>query len=221
MWQLKTSHNCLSDTEYIYNKVYLSERNDQGMNVPESILIKRLQKGEEDAFQELVEMYQNKVYNTCLGYVKNPDDADDLAQEVFIKVFQSIGKFKGKSSLSTWIYRITINESLDFLRKIKRKKRAGIFGKLFGIDDHSITEATDFDHPGIKAENKEQAKILYAAIERLPENQRTAFTLHKLEGLSYEQIAEVLDKSVSSVESLMFRAKNNLKNELYAYYQNL
>ena len=96
-----------------------------------------------------------------------------------------------------------------------------MWGRIFGERAHSALQVADFDHPGIKTENKEQANILYAAIDRLPDNQRAAFTLHKVEGLSYEQIADVLQKSVSSVESLMFRAKNNLKKELYSYYHNL
>ena len=203
------------------NPVNLNDTFRKRMTDPEEKLIRRLQNKDEEAFRELVEEFNQKVFNTCMGFVRNEEDADDLAQEVFIEVYQSIKKFKGQSSLSTWIYRITVNKSLEFLRKMKSKKRSGFFSKIFGNDDSASLEVPDYDHPGIKAENREQAGILYAAIEKLPDNQRTAFTLHKLEGLSYEQIAEIIQKSVSSVESLMFRAKTNLKKELYEYYKNM
>ena len=189
------------------------------MHNDDHILVRDLKNREEDAFRYLVDQYQDKVYNTCISFVKNPDDADDLSQEVFIEVYNSIHKFKEESKLSTWIYRISVNKSLQYLRKMKRKKR---FGFLIGIGDEGKLNdpaKLDFNHPGIMAENKEKAAILFQAIEKLPENQRIAFTLHKLEDLSYDQISEIMQKSLSSIESLMHRAKVNLKKELYHYYK--
>jgi len=189
------------------------------MHNDDHILVRDLKNGEEEAFRYLVDQYQDKVYNTCISFVKNPDDADDLTQEVFIEVYNSIHKFKEESKLSTWIYRISVNKSLQYLRKMKRKKR---FGFLIGIGDEGKLNdpaKLDFNHPGIMAENKEKAAILFQAIEKLPENQRIAFTLHKLEDLSYDQISGIMQKSLSSIESLMHRAKVNLKKELYHYYK--
>ena len=189
------------------------------MHNDDHILVRDLKNGEEDAFRYLVDQYQDKVYNTCISFVKNPDDADDLSQEVFIEVYNSINKFKEESKLSTWIYRISVNKSLQYIRKMKRKKR---FGFLIGIGDEGKLNdpaKLDFNHPGIMAENKEKAAILFQAIEKLPDNQRIAFTLHKLEDLSYDQISEIMQKSLSSIESLMHRAKVNLKKELYHYYK--
>jgi len=189
------------------------------MHNDDHILVRDLKNGEEEAFRYLVDQYQDKVYNTCISFVKNPDDADDLTQEVFIEVYNSIHKFKEESKLSTWIYRISVNKSLQYLRKMKRKKR---FGFLIGIGDEGKLNdpaKLDFNHPGIMAENKEKAAILFQAIEKLPENQRIAFTLHKLEDLSYDQISEIMQKSLSSIESLMHRAKVNLKKELCHYYK--
>jgi len=182
------------------------------------ILIEELRQGEEGAFRQLVDEYQDKIYNTCISFVKNADDADDITQEVFIEVFNSIQKFRADSKLSTWIYRITVNKSLEHLRKMKRKKRSGFLQWLGTEGTESELQVPDFDHPGVLTENREKARILFNAIEKLPEKQRIAFTLHKMEDLSYEQIADVMQKSLSSVESLMHRAKNNLKKELYAYY---
>jgi RNA polymerase sigma-70 factor (ECF subfamily) len=191
------------------------------MEKDDHILVSDLKDGEEEAFRYLIDQYQDKVYNTCIGFVKNPDDADDLTQEVFIEVYNSIHKFRLESKLSTWIYRISVNKSLEYLRKMKRKKR---FGFLFAIGDEGKQRGNvelEFNHPGILAENKEKAAILSQAIEKLPENQKIAFTLHKLEDLSYDQISEIMRKSLSSVESLMHRAKLNLRKELFNYYKSL
>ncbi len=182
------------------------------------ILVEELKLGEEGAFRQLVDEYQDKIYNTCLSFVKNEADADDLTQEVFIEIYNSIHKFRSESKLSTWIYRIAVNKSLEHLRKMKRKKRSG-FRHWFGSEENEPElQVPDFEHPGIVTENREKASILFSAIEKLPEKQRIAFTLHKVEDLSYEQIADVMQKSLSSIESLMHRAKDNLKKHLYAYY---
>lgn len=170
---------------------------------------------------QLVNLYQDKVYNTALGLVQNPHDAEDIAQEVFVLVFQKIAQFKGNATLSTWIYRITVHCALDFLRKQKRQKRFGIIQQIFGKQElEPISEIPVFLHPGIQLENTERAAILFAAIEKLPDNQKTAFILHKLEAMSYAEIALVLETSVSAVDSLLSRAKQNLRKLLADYYQN-
>lgn len=169
----------------------------------------------------MVDLYQDKVYNTALGLVQNPHDAEDIAQEVFVIVFQKIHQFKGNATLSTWIYRITVHYTLDFLRRQKRRKRLGVLQQIFGKQGlEPEKELPVFLHPGIQLENSERAAILFAAIEKLPENQKTAFVLHKLEAMSYAEIALVLETSVSAVDSLLSRAKQNLKKLLADYYQN-
>lgn len=187
------------------------------MPTPDQILIDELKQGKDRAFKELVERYQQRVYNTCLGFTKNPEDADDLTQEVYIEVFRSILKFRMDSQLSTWIYRIAVNKSLETLRAKKRKKRFAQLRSFF-YSDNSVIEVPDFVHPGVIAENKERSKILFQAMEKLPESQRIAYTLHKVEGLGYDEIANIMKKTVSSVESIMHRAKNNLQKSLYGYY---
>ncbi len=182
--------------------------------------IQQLKNGQESAYKILVETHKNQVINTCFGFVSNNTDADDIAQEVFIEVFKSIDSFNEESKLSTWIYRIAVNKSLDFLRKAKRKKRwSGLF-RLEANDSETIDNwAINSQTPAKELEQKERITILTNAIEKLPPNQKTAFTLHKYEDLSYKEIAEVMDTSLSSVESLMHRAKSNLKSYLYTYYQ--
>lgn len=189
-------------------------------NVDERLLVERLKEGDEPAFRYLVETWQTMVYNTALGIVQKPPDAEDIAQEVFVQVHQSIQSFKGDSKLSTWIYRITITKSLDHERRKKRKKRFAFVTSIFGEDDQVNVEAPEFNHPGVLLDRKEEAGRLFGAIAELPDNQRIAFTLHKLEGLSYQEVGEIMDASISSVESLMHRAKVNLRKKLADYYQN-
>ena len=183
----------------------------------ETELIEQLKLGDETAFKTIVEQWKDMVYNTILGIVQNETEAEDLAQDVFIKVFEKIGTFKGDSKFSTWLYRIATTTALDHLRSKKRKKRFGFLQSLGGESDEKDL-IPDFHHPGVSLDNKERAAVLFKAIESLPENQKTAYTLHKLEGLSYRDVSDVLNTTVSAVESLMSRANQNLRKELEEYY---
>src|SRR4028119_1730384 len=128
------------------------------------------------------------VYNTALGIVQNTEDAEDVAQETFVQVYESVHSFKGESKFSTWLYRIAITKSMDHLRRKKRKKRFAFIQSLFGLNNEILYETPDFNHPGVKLDNKETAAILFKAVDKLPANQKIAFTLHKMEGLSYQEI---------------------------------
>ncbi len=182
-------------------------------------LAQRLGVKDEGAFKALVDRFQEKVLNTCLGFVPNREDAEDLTQEVFWEVHRSIEQFRAEAKLSTWIYRIAVNKSLEHIRRNKRQKRQSQLQSLFGIRDAAAPHASRLDHPGLSLENKERAEVLFGAIDKLPENQRIAFTLAKVEGLSYQEIVEVMGVSLGSVESLVFRARKKLKEHLYAYYK--
>ena len=182
--------------------------------------IQHLKKNDEKAFQLMVDLFSKKVYNTCIGMLQNMEDAEDVTQEIFITVHLNIGLFKEESSLSTWIYRISVNKCLEFIRKKHRKKRVGVFKSIFTSDgEKALENHSDFIHPGIQLENKERAKVLFKAIELLPEQQKSAYVLHKLEQISYNEIAGIMEVSLSSVESLLFRAKQNLKKHLATYYE--
>lgn len=184
----------------------------------ERILVEQLKHGDEAAFKTIVETWQNMVFNTALGIVQNAEDAEDIAQEVFVQVYQSISSFKGESKFSTWLYRITVTKSLDHERKKKRKKRFAFVRSIFGEQNEVLVNPPDFHHPGVVLDDKEDAAVLFSAIAELPENQRVAFTLNKVEGLSYQEVSEIMKSTVSSVESLMHRAKNNLKKKLEDHY---
>jgi len=182
-------------------------------------LIEQLKQGNETAFKTIVETWQNMVYNTALGIVQNTGDAEDITQEVFVQVYQSVSSFKGDSKFSTWLYRIAVTKSLDHERRKKRKKRFAFVRSLFGEESEVVVHPPDFNHPGVVLDKKEEAAILFSVINKLPENQKIAFTLHKLEGLSYQEVSEVMETTVSSVESLMHRAKTNLKKKLEEHFK--
>ena len=187
----------------------------------ETEIIQKLQQGNEQAFKQLVENYQKLVVNTCFGMVHNTEDAEDIAQEVFIEVFRSIQNFRADSKISTWLYRIAVNRSLNFIRDNKRKKW---HHSIKDVMTGKTSQSSKINHinnetPATELENMQRAKILHEAIDSLPENQKTAFTLNKYEDLSYKEISEVMNLSVSSVESLIHRAKIKLQKKLYTCYK--
>jgi len=186
----------------------------------ETMEIQKLKEGDTAAFQQLILQHQHRVINTCYGFVHNREDAEDIAQEVFLEVYQSIEKFRGDAKLSTWIYRISVTKSLDFIRKQNRKKRFGTLRSIFGREKEIEQLPAPASHnPGKILEQQERANALKHAVDALTENQRIAITLHKYEGFSYKEVADIMDTSVSSVESLIHRAKQNLRKKLYAYYE--
>jgi len=186
----------------------------------ETELVNKLKNGDEEAFRIIFNENHKKVVNACYRMVNDIETAEDLTQEVFIKVYSSIHQFRGESQLSTWIYRIAITKSLDHLRAQKRKKRMAILKYLSGDEEHQIEiEAPKDLNPDVIVDNSERMKILSNAINKLPENQRVAFSLSKYDEMSSKEIAELLSTSVSAVESLIHRAKKNLEKVLYNYYK--
>jgi RNA polymerase sigma-70 factor (ECF subfamily) len=185
----------------------------------EKDFIKGLLDGDSRIFKELVEKYQLPVINTCLGIVHNRQDAEDIAQDVFVEIFRSIQSFRADSKLSTWIYRIAVNKSINRVRRQKRQKWLSPLEELI-TGKHGteiITDPTSL--PSSELENRQRQHKLHIAMDTLPENQRIAFTLNKYEELSYHEISEVMNLSLSSVESLIHRAKVNLQKKLWSCYQ--
>ena len=173
-----------------------------------------------EAFAAFIQLHQQLVMSTALGIVQNTEDAEEITQDVFVEVFQQHQHFKGESSVTTWLYRITTNKCIDHIRRKKTKKRfAFITGLFHNNSNEPIHDAGHFVHPGVVAENKEKAAILFRAIEQLPEKQKTAYVLYEIENLSYAEIAEILNSSVSSVESLLFRSRQGLRKILETFYK--
>jgi RNA polymerase sigma factor (sigma-70 family) len=186
----------------------------------ERTLVEQLKQGDENAFRTIVTTWQDMVYNTAMGILQSTEDAEDVSQEVFVQVYESIHTFKGESKFSTWLYRITTSKALDHIRRRKRKKRFAFVQQLFGENNEVIIQPPDFNHPGVVLDNKETAAALFRAIEKLPDNQKISFVLNKVEGLNYQEISEIMKTTVSSVESLLHRAKTNLRKWLQQDYFN-
>jgi len=172
-----------------------------------------------EAIQYMVHNYQKNVIKTAYYFVANMEDAEDLSQEVFLEILKSIGRYKKGATLYTWIYRITVNKSLDHLRKQHRRRFIQKLGTLIQVSNDGMNR---FDNePAIletRNDDKEKRKILDNAVNSLPENQKISFILNKYEELSYKEISEIMNLSFSSVESLIHRAKLNLQKKLVNHF---
>ncbi|KQK26535.1 hypothetical protein AR438_04610 [Chryseobacterium aquaticum] len=154
------------------------------------------------------------VYNLALQYTQNTEDAEEITQDVFVKISKKMDGFKNESSLKTWIYRITINTSLDFL-KSKNSKKKFFFGLFRNSDsENRQNELVDFNHPGVVLEQKEEVMKIFSFINMLPNDQKTVVILMKIEGNSQQETAEIMNISQKAVESLFQRAKKNLIQKL-------
>ncbi len=184
-------------------------------------LLEQVVSGDQNAFRLLVDKYQILVFNTCLGFVGNRQSAEDLSQDVFIEMHRSISKFRGDSRLSTWLYRIAVNKSLNYIRDNKKHLMVRSIERFFYGEKEEKLDMEDqmFGTPDDTLEQQQHARSLSKAIQSLPENQQIAFNLNKFDDLSYKQIAEVMDVSLSTVESLIHRAKKNLQKRLASYYK--
>jgi RNA polymerase sigma-70 factor (ECF subfamily) len=185
----------------------------------EQELINGLIKQNKASIEHLVNNYQNTIIKTSYYFVDNMEDAEDLSQEVFLEILKSIDRYKKNANLYTWIYRITVNKSLDHLRKQKRKRifqrlesfmRLSNEGERYNVEELAVADTRN--------EDIENRKILDAAVSSLPRNQKIAFILNKYEEMPYKEISEIMSLSLSSVESLIFRAKMNLQKKLLNYF---
>ncbi len=181
-------------------------------------LLNRLAHGDQIAGRQFVDNHQVNVYNVCYSFLQNEHDAEDVAQEVFIEAIRNSGKFRGDAKLSTWLYRIAVNRSINHLRDNKKRRFWKEIDALFGFGS-SGDEPLETG-PAVNAdylEQKELKQLIESSIQSLPEKQRIAFTLNKLEDLSYAEVAEIMQTSLSSVESLIHRARTGLQAKLKNY----
>lgn len=190
------------------------------MQLDDQSFILLAERNPDKAFLYLVDQYSDMVFSVCVNLVLQREDAEDLTQEVFTSAYTSLGSFQGNSKLSTWLYSIALNKSKEFLRNKTRQKRSGHHVQVDGEHMQWMQSGlVELDHPGVLLENKERAAIYYTALEQLPTNQREAWVLHKNEGLSYAEVAEIMNTSISSIESLMFRARKGLQQLLRDFYE--
>lgn len=202
----------------VIGKTYVSSPERQAEADDDLAIVNRVQAGDVDAFDDLIKKYRERVYSVIYNLTSNREDASDLAQDTFIKAFQSINRFKGKSSFFTWLYRIALNTTLTHLRKNKLR-RFFSFEKM-NEEDHSagfiedlITES-DSDKRALMNELQEK---LNDAFQKLSVKHRTVITLFEIDGLSHKEIADVVGTSVGTVRSRLHYAKQFLQAELKDY----
>jgi RNA polymerase sigma-70 factor (ECF subfamily) len=166
--------------------------------------------------EDIYEQYNNIVFNLCLNYVLQVEEAQDITQEVFVKVYHRFQQYNPeKATIKTWICQIAINQCLDFLKSKKTSGRFGFLTSLFYQDTNEpIETAINIHHPGIAAEDKDGLEKLLKIIYTLPDNQKTAIILTKVEGRPQHEVAEIMNISIKAVESLLQRAKQNIAKKL-------
>ncbi|MFH1946447.1 MAG: sigma-70 family RNA polymerase sigma factor [Acidobacteriota bacterium] len=176
-------------------------------------LIQKVAAGDEDAFCDVVRTNRNMVINVCYSLLNDREKAEETAQDVFLQIYKKAGEFQGKSKLSTWIYRIAVNHAISARRRDRLSKKSEIIQQKVSADLVYL-EASKADSPDSRLEAKEIRKIFHNALDSLPEKQRSVIILHKMEGLSSKEIAQILNISLSSAEARIHRAKINLKKKL-------
>ena len=157
--------------------------------------------------------YKSLVYNLALNYSTNKEDAEEITQDVFLSVFKKMSGFRNESKIETWIFRVTINKSLDYLKAKKRFKR-NFMNDGVSIDQVSQSEFSDFNHPGVVLESKEKIHDIYNCINKLSEDHKTVIILLKIENRTYSEVAKIMKISVGAVESLFIRSKKKLDDLL-------
>ena len=184
------------------------------------VLVKRVQRGDKTAFDLLVRKYQHKVVKLVLRYVRNPAEAEDIAQEAFIKAYRALPQFRGDSAFYTWMYRIAINTAKNSLASRDRSPIAYDLDLTDPEESHSVqTKLQDPDTPEGMALTEEIRGIVNSAIEGLPEELKTAIVLRELDGLSYEEIAAAMECPVGTVRSRIFRAREAIDKRLREVFE--
>ena len=184
-------------------------------------IIGHILQGNRNMFRLLVEKYQSMVFRTCMGFLHDKDDSDDLTQDIFIQTYQILASYKGEAAFSTWMYRITVNACLNKIRKSAKNSFLQRFENVFGSEknrEYSFPTADSENPEGllIKTERNEWVE---KALNSLPEKQRTAIVLSKYDDLSQREIAAIMEITEGAVEALIQRAKANLREKLSSFYK--
>ena len=195
-------------------------RNDSGPSAPadETVLVQRAQRGNLEAYDELVQRYQERIYATIYHMTSNHEDANDLAQESFIKAFQALKTFKGGSSFYTWLYRIAVNKTINFLKQRKNRIHLSLNDLDFNAEhDPDLVALISDKTPRREANLSELQEKLNTALMKLSEPHRLVVVLHDVQGMSHDEIAKVMDCNIGTVRSRLFYARQQLQAWLSEY----
>jgi RNA polymerase sigma factor RpoE len=180
--------------------------------VEEGVLVRRAQRGDLAAYDELVRRYQERIYATIYHMTSNHEDANDLAQEAFIKAFHALRSFKGGSSFYTWVYRIAVNKTINFLKQRKNRLHLSLDDLDFNAEhDPDLVALISDKTPRRDINLAELQQRLNAAMQKLSEPHRLVVTLHDVQGLSHEEIAKIMDCNIGTVRSRLFYARQQLQ----------
>lgn len=177
-------------------------------------LVQRVQLGDKSAFDLLVIKYQHKIVHLVNRYVKDPSEAQDVAQDTFIKAYKALGDFRGDSAFYTWLYRIAINTAKNYLLSRSRRHSDYEVDMQDAEQVENAPQLKDIDTPEHQLVNDQIIQVIKSAIEKLPEEMRVAITLREFEGMSYEEIAEAMDCPIGTVRSRIFRAREAIDEKL-------
>lgn len=200
-------------------KVFEADKSQLAADVDvDSALVERVQTGDVAAFDELVRKYRTRLYSVLYNLTGNREDASDLTQDAFIKAFQSIGKFRGKSAFYTWLYRIAVNNALSFIKKNRRRR-------FFSFDNMTEEAGADEIFEAIASKTRTEKAVLMdelqerlnESLQKLSEKHRTVVVLHEIEGLSHAEIADITRTSIGTVRSRLHYAKSQLQADLQPY----
>ncbi|HTQ50374.1 MAG TPA: sigma-70 family RNA polymerase sigma factor [Candidatus Acidoferrales bacterium] len=195
-------------------------RNESEPSAPadEGVLVQRARQGDLEAYDELVQRYQERIYATVYHMTSNHEDANDLAQESFIKAFQALKSFKGGSSFYTWLYRIAVNKTINFLKQRKNRIHLSLNDLDFNTEhDPDLVAFISDKTPRRDAGLNELQEKLNTALMKLSEPHRLVVVLHDVQGLSHEEIAKVMDCNIGTVRSRLFYARQQLQAWLSDY----
>ncbi|TET23867.1 MAG: sigma-70 family RNA polymerase sigma factor [Candidatus Aminicenantes bacterium] len=179
----------------------------------EKELVQLTQEGNEEAFSALVKKYRTKVFNLAFSFTGDREIADDLAQEVFIKAYFALSKFKLKSEFGTWLYRITVNHAKDYLRKRGRIRKVFFeetMGNFIALEDEIVKKENEQTY-------EQRKKLVRKAIQTLPERQQIILSLRDIQGFSYGEIAKILNVPPGTVDSRLHRARKMLRKKLVPF----
>ncbi|RMG43436.1 MAG: sigma-70 family RNA polymerase sigma factor [Candidatus Dadabacteria bacterium] len=212
-------HHRLRKSVFVVIRIFCEVHMKKDKKVTDKVLVKQFQNGSIEAFEEIVKRYESKVFNMAMRFCRNQEDAEEVLQDVFSTIYRKIDGFQGKSAFSSWLYRIVVNASFMKLRKRKQKQTVSIEDLSPAVRNAYIERDNHIDSRSDAITlSRELRETLQNAISRLPAEYRTVFVLRDIDGLSNQEVSEILELSIPAVKSRLHRSRLMLRKKLQRYY---